>query len=115
LRQVLRALLDNALKHTSPGGHVCIDADARGHWAVLRVTDTGEGIPEQELPKLGTPFCRVDDARQRSSGGRSAAGAGLGLSIATELVRLMRGELRIESSPGHGTTVTIRLPLAGSA
>jgi signal transduction histidine kinase len=81
LRQVLRALLDNALKHTSAGGHVDIDADARGQWAVVRVTDTGEGIPEQELPKLGTPFYRVDDARQRSSGARSAAGAGLALQL----------------------------------
>jgi signal transduction histidine kinase len=109
LRQVLRALVDNALKHTPAGGHVDIEADARGHWALLRVADTGEGIPEQELPKVGTPFYRVEDARQRS------AGAGLGLSIATELVRLMRGELRIESRPGRGTTVIIRLPLAGTA
>jgi signal transduction histidine kinase len=109
LRQVLRALVDNALKHTSAGGRVDIEADARGHWALVRVADTGEGIPEQELSKVGTPFYRVDEARQRG------AGAGLGLSIAGELVRLMRGDLRIESRPGHGTTVTIRLPLAGAA
>ena len=115
LRQVLRALVDNALKHTSAGGHVDIDADARGHWAVVRVSDTGEGIPEEELSKVGTPFYRVDDAHQRGVGSRSAGGAGLGLSIATELVRLMRGDLRIESCPGHGTTVTVRLPLAGTA
>ena len=109
LRQVLRALVDNALKHTPAGGHVDIEADARGHWAMVRVTDTGEGIAEEELPKVGTPFYRIDEARQRGSG------AGLGLSIAGELVRLMRGELRIESRPGRGTTVIIRLPLAGTA
>jgi signal transduction histidine kinase len=115
LRQVLRALVDNALKHTSAGGRVDIEADARGHWAVVRVADTGEGIPEQELPKVGTPFYRVDGARQRGAASRSTTGAGLGLSIASELVRLMHGDLRIESLPGHGTTVTIRLPLAGIA
>ncbi len=109
LRQVLRALVDNALKHTPAGGHVDIEADARGHWALVRVVDTGEGIPAHELPKVGTPFYRVED-RQRGTGG-----AGLGLSIASELVKLMRGELRIESRPGRGTTVTIRLPLAGTA
>ena len=109
LRQVLRALVDNALKHTPAGGHVDIGADARGRWALVRVADTGEGIPERELPKVGTPFYRVEEARQRGTG------AGLGLSIASELVRLMRGELRIESRPGRGTTVTIRLPLAGTA
>jgi signal transduction histidine kinase len=109
LRQVPRALVDNALKHTPAGGHVEIEADARGHWALLRVADTGGGIPEQELPKVGTPFYRFEDARQRGTG------AGLGLSIAAELVRLMRGELRIESRPGHGTTVTIRLPLEATA
>jgi signal transduction histidine kinase len=87
---------------------VDIEADARGHWALVRVADTGEGIPEQELSKVGTPFYRVEEARQRG------AGAGLGLSIAGELVRRMRGELRTESRPGHGTTVTIRLPLAGT-
>ena len=110
LRQVLRALVDNALKHTTAGGRVDIEADARGRWAVLRVVDTGEGISEQELPKVGTPFYRVAEARQRPIGG-----AGLGLSIANELVRLMRGEMRIESRQGHGTTVTVRLPLAATA
>jgi signal transduction histidine kinase len=109
LRQVLRALVDNALKHTPAGGHVDIEADAHGHWALVRVADTGEGIPEQELPRLGTPFYRVEEAPQR------ATGAGLGLSIASELVRLMRGEMRIESHLGHGTTVTVRLPLVGTA
>jgi signal transduction histidine kinase len=79
----------NALKHTTAGGLLDIEADARSRWAVLRVVDTGEGIPEQALPKVGTPFYRVAEARQRPAGG-----AGLGLSIANELVRLMRGEMR---------------------
>jgi signal transduction histidine kinase len=114
LRQVLRALVDNALKHTTTGGRVDIEADARDRWAVVRVVDTGEGIPEQELPKVTTPFYRVDHGRQHSTGSLRTGGAGLGLSIATELVRLMRGELRIDSRPGQGTTVTIRLPLAGT-
>ena len=113
LRQVLRALVDNALKHTSAGGRVAIEADASGDWAVVRVADTGEGIAASELPKVQTPFYRVDAARVRASEARG--GVGLGLSIATELVRLMRGDIRIDSRPGEGTTVTVRLPLAASA
>jgi signal transduction histidine kinase len=112
LRQVLRALVDNALKHTSAGGEVAIEADVHGHWAV-RVADTGEGIPEDEPSKVQAPFYRVDSARARPS--RSAGGSGLGLAIATELVRLMRGDLRIDSRPGRGTTVMVRLPLASTA
>ncbi|HEX8966911.1 MAG TPA: HAMP domain-containing sensor histidine kinase, partial [Chloroflexota bacterium] len=100
LRQVLRALVDNALKHTPAGGQVEIEADARGHWAVVRVADTGEGIPEEELPKVGTPFYRVDSGRRRGTDAHSAGGVGLGLSIASELIRLMRGDLRVESRPG---------------
>jgi signal transduction histidine kinase len=110
LRQVLRAIVDNAIKHTPPGGRVAIEAEAREQWAVVCVADTGTGIPEGELTKVQVPFYRVEPARSRSAGTRG--GAGLGLSIATELVRLMRGDLRIDSRPGKGTTVTIRLPLA---
>jgi len=113
LRQVLRALVDNALKHTSAGGRVAIEADARGRWAVLRVVDTGEGIAAADLPKVQTPFYRVDSARSRTSA--RPGGAGLGLSIASELVHLMRGDLRIDSRPREGTTVTVRLPLVATA
>jgi signal transduction histidine kinase len=115
LRQVLRALVDNALKHTSAGGQVNIETDARGHWAVVRVVDTGDGIPQQELPRVTTPFYRVPTGSQPDTASRLRGGAGLGLSISSELVRLMRGDLRIDSRPGQGTTVTIRLPLANAA
>jgi two-component system sensor histidine kinase CiaH len=115
LRQVLRALVDNALKHTTAGGRVDIEADVRGHWAVVRVVDTGEGIPEQELSKVTTPFYRVPTGSPADTASTPRGGAGLGLSISSELVRLMRGDLRIDSRPGQGTTVTIRLPLAGTA
>jgi signal transduction histidine kinase len=111
LRQVLRALVDNALKHTPAGGRVALEAAARGQWAVVRVADTGEGIAAEHLPRVERRFYRIDVVRPRAPGS-VGAGAGLGLSIASELIRHMRGELRIDSQPGRGTTATVRLPLA---
>jgi signal transduction histidine kinase len=110
LQQVLRALVDNALKHTPAGGRVAVEAAARGHWAVVRIADTGEGIAADHLPRVRDRFYRADAAR-RHAPGSEGGGAGLGLSIASELVRLMRGELRIDSQPGRGTTATVELPL----
>jgi len=110
LRQVVRALVDNALRHTPAGGRILLETADQGHWAIIRVVDTGEGIAPEHLSRVQDRFYRSDAARARPSSGR---GAGLGLSIATELVRLMHGELRIESHVGQGTTLTVHLPLAG--
>lgn len=112
LRQVLRALVDNALKHTPAGGRIVLEVARQGHWARLRITDTGEGIAPEHLPRVHDRFYRVDTARGRGPQGADG-GAGLGLAIAAELVRLMRGHLRLESTLGRGTTATLLLPLAG--
>jgi signal transduction histidine kinase len=105
LRQVLRAFVDNALRHTPEGGHVVIDVAREGGRARVRVTDDGEGIAPEHLPRIFDRFYRADEARGRG-------GAGLGLSIAAELVKQLRGELRVESQHGTGTSVTLFLPLA---
>ncbi|MFT3771742.1 MAG: HAMP domain-containing sensor histidine kinase [Minicystis sp.] len=105
IRQVLRALADNALKHTPAGGTIVLEVAEEGDRARLRVRDDGEGIAAEHLPHVFDRFYRADEARGRG-------GAGLGLAIAGELVRRMRGEISMESAYGHGTTVTAELPLA---
>ena len=113
-RQVLRALADNAIKHTPAGGHVTLLVERDGDRARLAVKDDGEGIAEEHLPRVFDRFYRADAARARGDGS-SRRGTGLGLSIAAELVRSMEGEIAIDSAPGKGTTVTVRLPLADPA
>lgn len=111
LRQVVRALVDNALKHTPAGGSVEVAVDREGDLARLRVIDTGEGIGPEHLPNVTGRFYRADEARDRRDASR-AGGAGLGLAIAEELVRLMHGRLGLESEPGRGTCATVLLPVA---
>jgi signal transduction histidine kinase len=111
LRQVVRALIDNALKHTPAEGAVQIAIDRDGEWARLRVVDSGEGIAPEHLAKATDRFFRADQARSRDGASRSG-GAGLGLAITEELVRLMRGRFMLESSPGSGTVATVLLPAA---
>jgi len=111
VRQVLRALLDNAMKHTPRGGHVTVSVTREHHHAVLRVADDGEGIAPEHLPHLFDRFYRADEARTRGAGPRGG-GAGLGLAIAAELIQQMRGTIEVESAPGRGTTFTVRLPRA---
>jgi len=111
VRQVLRALGDNAIKHTPSGGHVVIQALREGDRATLTVSDDGEGIAAEHLPRVFDRFYRADAAR---SGGADGArrGAGLGLAIAAELVRSMRGTIAIDSAPKQGTTVKVTLQVA---
>jgi signal transduction histidine kinase len=104
LAQVLRALLDNAVKFSPRGSTIHIAADADERFASLQVTDDGPGIPDDELPLVFERFHRGRVERG------STAGAGLGLSIARELTELMGGSLSAASSEGSGATFTIRLP-----
>ena len=106
IRQVLRALGDNALKHTHAGGSIVLDVQKEDDRACLRVRDDGEGIAPEHLPRVFDRFYRADEARGRG-------GAGLGLAIAGQLVRRMRGEISMTSTLARGTTVTVLLPLAG--
>lgn len=110
LRQVLINLVDNAIKYTPAGGEVTVRvahaAPSRPHATVeIAVTDTGVGIPTQDLPRLTERFFRVDKARSRELGG-----TGLGLAIVKHIIQAHHGELEISSAVGQGTTVSAFLP-----
>lgn len=112
LEQVVRNLVDNALKYGDPDGTVTISLtkSANGE-AKLDIIDSGEGIPEEHIPHLTRRFYRTDPGRSRASGG-----TGLGLAIVKHIVERHRGRLDITSKVGKGTTVSIRLPiLAGKS
>jgi len=107
--QILLNILDNAIKFTPPGGTVRITATGDdGGFLVVRISDTGIGIPKQDLPRLGERFYRVEKNRSRESGG-----TGLGLSIVKHLMAAHGGRLEIASAPGEGTTVSLFFPAAG--
>ncbi len=106
LAQVFVNLIDNALRHTSEGGRIRVEIDARDSDAVLRVRDTGEGIPYRDLPHIFERFYVVDRSRTRGSGG-----AGLGLAIVKGIVDAHGGSISAESMLGRGTSFTIRLPI----
>ena len=106
LQQVGLILLDNALKHTPPGGRVRLLVGRDGSDGVLRVEDTGEGIPREHLARVFDRFYRVDRTRARATGG-----AGLGLAIAHSLLAAHGGRIALSSRPGGGTVATIWLPL----
>lgn len=104
--QILINVIDNAIKFTPPEGTVTIGAQGDDHGnVVITVTDTGIGIPRDEIPRLGERFYRVDKTRSRDLGG-----TGLGLSIVKHLMRAHGGEFTIESTPGRGTTVSLCFP-----
>lgn len=109
IRQVVVNLLSNAIKFTPAGGEVTIEAGCQGSWLLLTVTDSGIGIPEDVLPRLMQPFERIDNDLNRQT-----EGTGLGLAISRALVDLHGGTLKIDSSFGEGTSVTMKLPIAGS-
>jgi signal transduction histidine kinase len=108
--QVLLNLLSNATKFTPSGGLVRIEGaqDSKDPKRVLlRVVDTGVGIPRDRLPDVFEPFVQVDTSRARRS-----EGTGLGLAISRDLARGMGGDLTVESEEGRGSTFTLTLPAA---
>lgn len=107
LQQVLYNIIDNAIKYTPRGGEVHCTLSRAGRKAVIRVTDTGVGIPQEHLPHIFDRFYRVDKARSRETGG-----TGLGLSIVKQFVVLHGGTISARSTPGKGSTFIIELPLA---
>jgi signal transduction histidine kinase len=106
LRQLVVILIDNALRYTPEGGRVTVDAHRNDGTAVVAVSDTGIGIDPGALKHIFQRFYRADEARTRSDGG-----AGLGLSIAEQLVTEHGGRISAESEPGHGSTFRVSLPL----
>jgi len=106
LKQVMLNILSNAIQYTPKGGQVDIGLACVGEWARLTVTDTGRGIPTDDLPHVFERFYRSDMSRQRSKGG----GAGLGLSIAYWITRSHGGNIEVASEPDQGTTFSVWLP-----
>lgn len=103
--QVIFNLVDNAIRHTPPGGEVHVSLEKTpDHWRV-HVADTGEGIPAAHLPHVFERFYRVDMARARARGG-----TGLGLAIVKAMVTAHRGTVSATSEPGAGSVFTVSLP-----
>jgi two-component system OmpR family sensor kinase len=103
IRQAISILLDNAVKYTPEGGKVTVTVREADGWARLEVSDTGIGIPEDQLPLIFERFYRADKAR-------ASSGAGLGLSIARQIAEAHGGRIEVESTPQEGSTFTLLLP-----
>lgn len=108
IKRMLLNLLDNAVKYTPAGGEISLALVRQNGSAEIVVRDTGIGIPAEAQPRVFDRFYRVDKARARTMGG-----AGLGLSIAQWIVEVHGGSINLASTPGHGSTFTIVLPVAG--
>jgi two-component system OmpR family sensor kinase len=109
LADVVRNLVDNGVRYNRRGGEVQVDLACENGHAVLRVSDTGIGIPEEAQARLFERFYRADPARSRRHGG-----SGLGLAIAHGIVQAEGGSIGVESRPGAGSTFTVKLPSAGA-
>ncbi|HWK24113.1 MAG TPA: ATP-binding protein [Ureibacillus sp.] len=105
IEQVLTNLIDNAIRHTPIDGYVTVSLEHVLSYAKIQVADTGEGIPQDDLPYVFERFYKADKARTRSKGG-----TGLGLAIAKNIVEAHKGNIRVDSEVGQGTTFTFYLP-----
>jgi signal transduction histidine kinase len=104
--RVFNNLVSNALRHTSSGGQVRVEARRTGSGVEVTVSDTGEGIRAEDIPHIFERFYRGDASRSRTRG----TGAGLGLAIARSLVRAHGGDIRVKSQTGKGTQFTFHIP-----
>jgi signal transduction histidine kinase len=105
LRQIFTNLFDNALRHTPRGGRIRVAAQPAKGATVVRVGDTGSGIPADHLARIFERFYRVDPGRSRQEGG-----TGLGLAIVKHLVEAHGGRVEAESELGRGTTILLYFP-----
>ncbi len=105
LALLVRNLIDNAIRYTPSGGDVAVTVASEGRRVLLRVADTGVGIPQRDLPRIFERFYRVDQARSRETGG-----TGLGLAIVRHVCENHGGEVTVTSELGRGTTFEVRLP-----
>lgn len=109
--QLLTNLIDNAHKYTPAGGHVTVEwsksknPDKKEKWDIVRVTDSGIGIPKEHHGRLFERFYRVDYSRSREMGG-----TGLGLAIVKHIVQIHDGKISVDSKEGEGTTFTVKIP-----
>ena len=109
MRQVVRNLLDNALKFTQENGRIDISAStANGHLVEVRVSDNGIGIPPESIPHIFERFYKVERSRRN-------AGSGLGLAIVKNIVQAFGGQVQVESKEGEGSTLSFTIPTAEDA
>ena len=106
LRQLLFNLLDNAIRYTPSGGSISVSARREEQMAIVSISDTGIGIPPEDLVHIFDRFYRVDKARSRSEGG-----SGLGLAISKSIAEVHGGKIQVESEVGKGSTFSVFLPL----
>lgn len=106
IEQVIINIISNAVKYTPDGGKISVSAKASGKGVEIKVSDTGMGIPEEDIPHIFERFYRVEKSRTSETGG-----TGLGLAIAKEIVESHSGNISMTSKLGRGSTVTIWLPL----
>ena len=99
-------LIDNAIMYNKPGGEIRITGRCENGTFRLDISDTGEGIAAEELPRIFERFYRVDKARSRESGG-----TGLGLSIVKHAIESQGGTVSVTSKLGSGSTFTLRVPV----
>jgi two-component system OmpR family sensor kinase len=109
VRQVLDNLLANVRTHTPPGTAATVRVGATNGTAVLEVTDTGPGLDEEQAARVFERFYRADPSRTRERGG-----SGLGLAIVDSIARSLGGRARVETTPGHGATFRVELPIDGT-
>ncbi|HEU4338928.1 MAG TPA: ATP-binding protein [Planctomycetota bacterium] len=105
LERAVSNLVDNAIKYTPEGGRIHLSAKSHEDDVVIEVTDTGIGIPPEDVPRVFERFYRVDKSRSREMGG-----TGLGLSIVKHVVQVHGGTVEVESAVGKGSTFRVRLP-----
>ena len=99
-------LVSDAIRYTPPGGKVVLEAQVAEEQAIVRVSDTGVGIPQEEIPRIFEKFYRATNVATRF------AGSGLGLSLVHTIVTQVGGRIWVESEEGKGTTFTVVLPVA---
>ncbi|HCI44594.1 MAG TPA: hypothetical protein DE315_03570 [Candidatus Omnitrophica bacterium] len=105
IAQVLFNLVENAVKYNKAGGSVTVGARETPRSIEVSVSDTGIGIPQEDIPRIFERFYRVDKARSRDLGG-----TGLGLSIVKHIIQAHGGDITVESKPGAGSTFRFTLP-----
>ena len=106
--QVLSVLLDNAIKYSKDKQPITITSAIKGRFAQIDVVDKGQGIHADDLPKIFDRFYRADSSRSS----QNTSGYGLGLSIAYKIIKQHGGTISVTSAPGHGSTFSVKLPLA---
>ena len=110
IRQMVLNLLSNAIKFTDSGGTITVTVEQRGADIQIGVTDTGIGIPIEDLPRLAKPFEQVSGTRDRNY-----EGTGLGLALTKSFAEMHGGHMSLSSIEGEGTTVFILLPISGAS